>query len=114
MSGIKRAHRYFMQKQTKILARNLSGMPRLAHRYKWHQMPTETNVHVDSKFAGWRGTRRSTSGGIAVLGNCCVKHWSKTQKAISLGSGEPEWQGIAQGAGQALGIQSLLKDALEP
>ena len=74
-------------------------------------MPTELNVYVDTDFAGCKETRRSTSGGVAMLGNCCIKHWSKTQTTISLSSGEAELHGIAQGAAQALGLQSLLKDA---
>ena len=46
-----------------------------------------------------------------MLGQCCIKHWSKTQGTISLSSGEAELHGIAYGAAQALGLQSLLKDA---
>ena len=40
-----------------------------------------------------------------------VEHWSKTQGTISLSSGEAELHGIAHGAAQALGIQSIMKDA---
>ena len=46
-----------------------------------------------------------------MLGECCIKHWSKTQGTISLSSGEAELHGITYGAAQALGLQSLLKDA---
>ena len=45
-----------------------------------------------------------------MIGKCCVKHWSKTQTTISLSSGEAELHGIAYGAAQAIGLQSLLKD----
>ena len=45
-----------------------------------------------------------------MLGGCCIKHWSKTQGTISLSSGEAELHGIAYGAAQALGIQSLMRD----
>ena len=45
-----------------------------------------------------------------MLGGCLIKHWSKTQSTISLSSGEAELHGIAYGAAQALGMQSLLKD----
>ena len=44
-----------------------------------------------------------------MLGGCLIKHWSKTQSTISLSSGEAELHGIAYGAAQALGMQSLLK-----
>ena len=45
-----------------------------------------------------------------MLGQCLIKHWSKTQTTISLSSGEAELHGIVFGAAQALGMQSLLKD----
>ena len=46
-----------------------------------------------------------------MIGGCCIKHWSNTQNTISLRSGEAELHGIAYGAAQALGIQSLMEDA---
>ena len=45
-----------------------------------------------------------------MLGDCFIKHWSKTQTTVSLSSGEAELQGIAYGAAQGLGLQALLKD----
>jgi hypothetical protein len=45
-----------------------------------------------------------------MAGNCLLKHWSKTQSTISLSSGEAELHGIAHGAAQGLGMQSLLTD----
>ena len=67
-------------------------------------------VFVDIDFAGCQHTRRSTSSGVAMLGQCFIKHWSKTQTIVSLSSGEAELHGIAYGASQALGLQALLKD----
>ena len=45
-----------------------------------------------------------------MLGQCMIKHWSKTQTTVSLSSGEAELHGIAYGASQALGLQSLIAD----
>ena len=45
-----------------------------------------------------------------MVGGCLLKHWAKTQSTVSLSSGEAELQGIAFGAAQGLGLQSLLKD----
>ena len=45
-----------------------------------------------------------------MIGKCLVKHWSKTQSTISLSSGEAELHGIAQGAAQAIGMQSFMRD----
>ena len=94
----------------KRLARYLSGLPRLVYRYSWQAMPEVLDVFVDTDFAGCQTTRRSTSGGVALIGQCLIKHWSKTQTTISLSSGEAELHGIAYGAAQALGLQSLLLD----
>ena len=65
---------------------------------------------MDTDFAGCLFSPRSTSGGVALIGQCLIKHWSKTQTTISLSSGEAELQGIAYGSAQALGLQSLLLD----
>ena len=45
-----------------------------------------------------------------MIGGCLLKHWSKTQTTISLSGGEAELHGIAYGAAQAMGLQSLLTD----
>ena len=97
-------------KKLKRLVRYLAGMPRLVYRYPWQTMPEHITVSVDTDFAGCQATRRSTSGGAAMIGQCLVKHWSKTQTTISLSSGEAELHGIAMGCAQALGLQSLLRD----
>ena len=94
----------------KRLARYLSGLPRLVYKYSWQELPDTLDVFVDTDFAGCQSTRRSTSGGVALIGHCLIKHWSKTQTTISLSSGEAELQGIAYGSAQALGLQSLLLD----
>ena len=94
----------------KRLARYLAGLPRLVYMHPWQQLPDVLDVYVDTDFAGCQATRRSTSGGAAMFGGCLLKHWSKTQTTISLSSGEAELHGIAHGAAQALGMQSLLKD----
>ena len=67
-------------------------------------------MYVDTDFAGCTQTRRSTSGGCAVISGALVKHWSKTQPTIALSSGEAELIGIGQGIAQGLGMQSLAKD----
>ena len=97
-------------RKLKRLVRYLCGMPRLVYRYDFQDRPKSLKVYVDTDFAGCKETRRSTSGGTAMLGSSCVKHWLKTQTTISLSSGEAELHGICYGASQALGLQSLLRD----
>ena len=51
-------------------------------------------------------TRRSTSCGVALRGNHLIKHWSSTQRAVTLSSAEAELYGLVKGTTEALGIQS--------
>ena len=97
-------------KKLKRLVRYLCGMPRLVYTYKWQELPSVVDVYVDTDFAGCKDTRRSTSGGVVMVGKCCVKHYSKTQTTIALSSGEAELHGIANGAAQGMGVQSLMRD----
>ena len=39
-----------------------------------------------------------------------IKHWSSTQKAVTLSSGEAEFVGIVRGAAEAQGFRSLVSD----
>jgi len=55
-------------------------------------------IWTDTDFAGCRKTRKSTSGGVAMLGNHMVKSWCSTQAIVSLSSGEAEYYGIVLGA----------------
>ena len=73
-------------------------------------MPKEIDTFVDTDFAGCRATRRSTSGGCALLGDHCIKHWSSTQTTIALSSGEAELGGLAKGAAQTIGLRTIAKD----
>ena len=97
-------------RKLKRLARYLCGLPRLVYMYRWQEGLTELMTLADADFAGRKETRRSTSGGVVMIGTCCIRHYAKTQTIISLSSGEAELHGIAQGAAQALGVQALLKD----
>ena len=67
-------------------------------------------IYTDSNFAGCAATRRSTSGGVVMVGTHCVKTWSSTQPTISLASAEAELQGIAKGGTHGLGIKPVGND----
>jgi hypothetical protein len=91
------------------VARYLKGAPRVVYCFEW-QAESDLQVFVDTDFAGCMVTRRSTSGGCAMRGSHLIKHWSSTQKAVTLSSGEAELCGIVKGTAEALGIQSLGRD----
>jgi hypothetical protein len=91
------------------LAKYAAGQPRVVYQFNW-QEPGQLNVYVDTDFAGCTETRRSTSGGCALLGSHLLKHWSTTQKVVTLSSGEAELAGVVKGVGEALGLQSFARD----
>ena len=45
-----------------------------------------------------------------MIGSHLVKHWSSTQKTVTLSSGEAELAGIVKGTAEALGLKSLAAD----
>ena len=67
-------------------------------------------VYTDSDWAGCMRTRRSTSGGVAVVGEHVVKSWSVTQKTVALSSGEAEMLAAVKGVQEGLGIRSMMAD----
>ena len=67
-------------------------------------------MYVDTDHAGCLETRKSTSGGIVMYGNHCIKTWSTTQPVIALSSGEAEYYGMVKGAGNAIGIVGVFQD----
>ena len=94
----------------KRAVRFLVGLPRLVWAFPFQSPTNVLKVYVDTDFGGCQTTRRSTSGGIAMLGAHSIKHWSSTQTTIALSSGEAELTGICRGASLALGLQSLAND----
>jgi hypothetical protein len=93
----------------KRVVRYLLRQPRVLYMYRW-QLKGELTVYVDTDWAGCATTRRSTSGGAAVLGIHFAQHWSTTQSTIALSSGEAELGGIVKGPKQGLEIQSVARD----
>jgi hypothetical protein len=91
------------------VCRYLKGAPRVVYEFRW-QPEVGIQAYVDTDFAGCLATRRSTSGGCAMRGTHLLKHWSSTQKTVTLSSGEAELNGIVKGAAEALGLQSLGRD----
>ena len=90
----------------KRLVRFLVGLPRLVYEFRFQGRPKQLEVFVDTDFGGCHATRRSTSGGVAMHGGHCIKHWSVTQSTVALSSGEAELGGICRGASVGLGLQS--------
>ena len=66
-------------------------------------------VYFDSNWAG-SVDQKSTSGGMVCIRGAAIKHWSRTQKARALSSGEAEYYAIVTGSAEGLGVQSLAID----
>ena len=94
----------------KRAVRCLVGMPRLVWDFPCQASITNLKVCVDTDFACCHTTRISTSGGPAMHGGHCLKHWSTTPTTVALSSGEGELGGVCRGATIALGLQSLATD----
>ena len=68
------------------------------------------DIYSDSNWAGCRRTRKSSSGGVVMLGDHCIKSWSKTQAVVAKSSAEAELYGVVRGATEGLGILTLIND----
>ena len=55
-------------------------------------------------------TRRSTSGGRALLGSHHAKTWSSTRTSVALSSGEAEFSGVVKSASVGIGMKALGQD----
>ncbi len=75
-----------------------------------YQEESELTVTTDTDFAGCGKTRKSTSGGVLMLGSHLLKSWSSTQAVIALSSGEAEYYGMVKGASVALGCKAMLSE----
>ena len=94
----------------KRLVRYLVMYPRLVFEFPFRSPVKAIQVYTDTDWAGCIKTRKSTQGGVVMLGGCCVKSWSSTQSLISLSSGESEFYGVVKGGSVGLGVQAMLKD----
>ena len=95
----------------KRVARYLSKYPKLVwHFGRGHDLEDIIDVYSDSDWAGCRRTRRSTSGGVATIDGCTVKHWSSTQGSVALSVGEAEYYALIKAAAEGLGLVALGKD----
>ena len=94
----------------KRLARYLIKYPRAVFHYPHREPPKKIQVYSDTDWAGCIRTRKSTQGGVVLLGGCCIKSWASTQALISLSSAEAEYYGIVKASSVGLGIQAMLRD----
>ena len=71
----------------------------------------DLDCFVDSDWACFQRTRKSTSGVVVKLLNCPVDFCARTQGTIALSSGEAELYAIGQGISETLYVRNLILDA---
>lgn len=70
----------------------------------------ELQMHSDSGWAGRRGTRRSTSGGVMSVQGAAINVWSGTQAFVAMSSGEAEYSACTRAAAGGLCLQAVARD----
>ena len=107
----------FMSKPTEAdwkklirMGRYLKGHKEVVHKFKYQKSVQEVQVWTDSDHAGCHRTRKSTSGGVIMLGHHMIKSWSTTQSVIALSSGEAEYYSMVKGGSVGLGVQAMLTE----
>ena len=78
--------------------------------FPWQDECLELKSYADSDWGGRRGSRKSTSGGLVMLGKHCIKTWSSTQGAVALSSAEAEFYAMIEAVVRAKGLLSTMKE----
>jgi hypothetical protein len=96
-------------RKLKILARFILERAAVVWQFAWQdEVELVLRVFSDSDWAGCRKTRRSTSGGVLMLGSHCLKTWSSTQAPIALSSAEAEYYAMVEATTRAVGLRAML------
>ena len=98
------------QRRLMRIARYLVGRPRLVWRFDLQGYVGVVEAFSDANWAGCRTSRKSTSGGVLMVGAHPIKSYSKTQAVIAKSSAESELYGIVRATCEALGCLTLVED----
>ena len=74
----------------KRLIRYLINFPRMMSYYSWQNSISDVTLYTDSDWANDVKTKRSTFGGVIMIGSHLILHWSRVQNSVALSSGEAE------------------------
>ena len=94
----------------KRVARYILGVEEIVWQYNWQDEPTYSHTASDSDWGGTYKDRKSTSGGVWMIGNHCIKTWSASQGAFALSSAEAEFYAMVEGVTRTKGLINLAKE----
>jgi len=94
-------------KKVKRIVRYLLNRKCVVWMFNWQDEPKYSHLATDSDWGGSSNERKSTSGGVWMLGDHCIKTWSASQGAYALSSAEAEFYGMIEGVTRAKGLLSL-------
>ena len=94
-------------RRLKKVVRYLVGRKEVVWRFEWQNENPKWRVYTDSDWAGCQKTRKSSSGGVLMVGKHCVKTWCSTQGARALSSAEAEYYAMVEGVIRGKGLQKM-------
>ena len=94
----------------KRLIRLLQGFPGHISHYTYQCGIDRIVTWQDTDSACCKKGRKSTPGGMMMLGTHAIKSWSTSQAVMALSSGGTEYHGRVEGLSQSMGLQGLADD----
>jgi hypothetical protein len=91
----------------KRVLRYLRGCPRAYYEFPWQEKQNTISGYSDSDWAGCTRTRKSTSGGVIMIGRHTLAQWSWTQATVALSSAEAELNATVKMMAEALGMKNM-------
>jgi hypothetical protein len=94
----------------KKVARYLMSVEGVVWTFELQEEPRFSHTVGDSDWGGNVKDRKSTSGGVWMLGNHCIKTWCASQGAFALSSAEAEFYAMVEAVTRAKGLLTLAKE----
>ena len=85
----------------KKVARYLRNVERVVWTFELQEEPRFSRTVGDSDWGGNVRDRKSTSGGVRMLGNHCIKTWCGSQGAFALSSAEARFYAMFEAVTRA-------------
>ena len=89
------------------MARYLLNREKVVWEFELQDEPKFSHTVGDSDWGGNVRDRKSTSGGVWMLGKHCIKTWCASQGAFALSSAEAEFYAMIEAITRAKGLLSL-------